>query len=178
MVCVPVRICQLVLIATILTAVSVSAHQLQVAISTVTFVPRNNTIEVIHRFYSHDAEHALSLLTGHRVDLLQDEESQQVFGRYVSEHFQLSGQDETELPLLLVGVELEGDFIWVYQEMPVPRQLNELSISNSALMDVVPGQVNTVNVECGGEVDTLVFSEKSTTAEVKITFEACRQSDE
>jgi hypothetical protein len=156
-----------------MTAVSVSAHQLQAAISTVTFVNRNNTIEVIHRFYSHDAEHALSSLTGHHVDILQDGEAQQAFGRYVAEHFQLSVQDETELPLSLVGVELEGDFIWVYQETPIPGQLNELSISDSALLDVMPGQVNTVNVECAGKLDTLVFSEKIKTVRVEIDFDTC-----
>jgi len=171
--CPAVRICQIVLIMTILMAVPASSHQLQAAISSVTFIPRNNTIEVIHRFYSHDAEHALSLLTGHHVDILQDKEAQHAFGRYVSEHFQLSGQDGTELPLSLVGVELEGDFIWVYQETPIPGQLSELSISNSALLDVTPGQVNTVNVECGGELDTLVFSEKLRTARVEIDFDAC-----
>lgn len=169
----PKRICQVVLIVTILMAASASAHQLQAAISSVTFITRNNTVEVIHRFYSHDAEHALSSLAGHHVDILQDVEAQRVFGRYVSEHFQLSGEDETELPLSLVGVELEGDFIWVYQETPIPKQLNELTISDSVLLDVMPGQVNTVNVECAGELDTLVFSEKLRTARVEINFDAC-----
>jgi len=167
------RLCQVVLIVTILVAASVSAHQLKVSISSVTFVTRNSTVEVIHRFYSHDAEHALSSLTGHHVDILQDGQAQQVFGRYVSEHFQLSGEAGAELPLSLVGVELEGDFIWVYQEMPIPKPLNELSVSNSVLLDVMPGQVNTVNVECAGELDTLVFSEKLRTARVGIDFDAC-----
>ena len=178
MVYVSMRIGWIVLIATIFLAAPVRAHQLQVAISTVKFITRNNTIEIIHRFYSHDVEHALSSLTGHRVDIFQDEEARQAFGEYVSEHFQLSGQGETELPLSLVGVELEGDFIWVYQETPIPGQLSELTISDSALLGVTPGQVNTVNVECNGELNTLVFSEKSTTAEVEISLDACHRSDE
>jgi len=153
--------------------VAASAHQLQAAISTVTFVTRSGAIEVIHRFYSHDAEHALSSIKGQRVDIVQDVASQQAFGRYVSEQFQLRDQHETELPLSLLGIELDGDFIWVYQETPIPGQLTKLEILNSALLEEIPGQVNTVNIECAGELDTLVFSGKAKTAQADIDFVAC-----
>ena len=172
----PMRVLSIVLIAAICAPLTASAHQLQVAISTVRFIPRTATIEVIHRFYSHDAEHALSSMAGRRVDILRDEASQQAFGRYVGAHFQLRDQDERDLPLSLVGVELDGDFIWVYQEMPIPGSLKGLAVSNSALLDEIPGQVNTVNVECAGELETLEFSEKSTTARVEIDFSACSKA--
>jgi len=169
----PTRILWMVLIATILASAAASAHQLQAAISTVTFITRSNSIEVIHRFYSHDAEHVLSTITGQGVDILRDEASQQAFGRYVSEHFQLRDQDEAELPLALLGVELDGDFIWVYQESPIPVQLTGLTVSNSALLDEIPQQANTVNIECAGELDTLIFSETSRTARAGIDFKGC-----
>ena len=172
----PMRVLSIVLIAVICAPLTASAHQLQVAISTVRFIPRTATIEVIHRFYSHDAEHALSSMAGRRVDILRDEASQQAFGRYLSDHFQLRDQDEKVLPLSLVGVELDGDFIWVYQETPIPGELTGLTISNSALLDEIPGQVNTVNVECADDLETLEFSEKSTTARVEIDFIACSKA--
>ena len=170
------RILSIMLIAAICAPLTASAHQLQVAISTVRFVPRTATIQVIHRFYSHDAEHALSSMAGRRVDILGDEASQQAFGRYVDAHFQLHDKGDKLIPMSLVGVELDGDFIWVYQETPIPGELTGLTVSNTALLDEIPGQVNTVNVECASELETLEFSEKSTTARVEIDFRACSRA--
>ena len=134
------------------------AHQMQVAMTTISFKAASGTIEVIHRFYTHDTEQVLTELSGKQVDLVGDGDMQRQFGRYVSEHFQLTDQATGQLPLSLVGVELEGDFIWVYQETAIPAQLRELTVLNSALLDILPNQVNTVNVECGDVVSTLVFS--------------------
>ena len=64
--------------------------------------------------------------------------------------------------------------IFVYQETPLPGQLSKISVLNTALLDFLPGQVNTVNVECAGELETLEFSEKSTTSRVEIDFSACQ----
>jgi len=136
-------------------------HQMQVAMTTVSIKAVSGTIEVIHRFYTHDTEQVMSKLAGKQVDLVGDVAIQQQFGRYVSEHFSLTDQAAHQLPLSLVGVELDGDFTWVYQETPIPAQLNELVVLNSALLEVLPDQVNTVNVECGELISTLVYSGKA-----------------
>ncbi len=140
---------------------TVVAHQLQVAMTTVSVNTRTGSIEVIHRYYSHDTEQVMSVIAGEQVDLMQTEAVQQRFGQYVSEHFHLRDQDNMELPLSLVGVEPEGDTIFVYQETPLPEHLGELSVLNTALLDVINGQVNTVNVSCGEELSTLEFSRTS-----------------
>jgi hypothetical protein len=145
-------------------------HQMQVAMTTVSFKAASGTIEVIHRFYTHDTEQVMSELAGKQVDLVADDAIQQQFGRYVSEHFSLLDQAANQLPLTLVGVELEGDFTWVYQESPIPAHLRELIVLNSALLDVLPKQVNTVNVECGELVSTLVYSGKARPQRANIDF--------
>jgi hypothetical protein len=146
------------------------AHQMQVAMTTVTIKAASGTIEVIHRFYTHDTEQVLSQLAGKQVDLVGDGQIQQQFGRYVSENFQLTDQAAKPLPLSLVGVELEGDFIWVYQETTIPAQLSELTVRNTALLDILPKQVNTVNVECGDMISTLEFSGSIRTQSANIDF--------
>ena len=149
---------------------AVFAHQMQVAMTTVSFKAASGAIEVIHRFYTHDTEQVMSELAGKQVDLLADAAIQQQFGRYVSEHFSLTDQAANQLPLALVGVELDGDFTWVYQEAPIPAQLSELFVLNAALLDVLPKQVNTVNVECGGVVSTLVYAGKAQPQKADIDF--------
>lgn len=149
------------------------AHQMQVAITTVTFNLRTDSIEVIHRFFTHDTEHAMAQITGRSADIILDEMVQQQFGLYVGRNFKLFDQDSTEIPLALVGVELEGDVIWVYQEAPVPGDLTELAVINSALLDLIPNQVNTVNVECGDDLSTLSFSRGAKPAVADIGFGSC-----
>ena len=149
---------------------TVLAHQMQVAMTTVSFKPASGTIEVIHRFYTHDTEQVMSQLADKQVDLVGDEQIQRQFGHYVSENFQLKDQAEKQLPLSLVGVEVEGDFIWVYQETTIPAQLRELSVLNTALLDILPNQVNTVNIECGDMISTLEFSGTIETQSANIDF--------
>ena len=149
------------------------AHQMQVAITTVTINLRTDSIEVIHRFFTHDTEHAMAQITGRPADIMLDEKVQQQFGRYVGKNFKLFGQDKMELPLSIVGVELEGDVIWVYQEAPLPGDLAELTVINLALLELIPNQVNTVNVECGDDLSTLRFSIGAKPAAANIDFGGC-----
>jgi hypothetical protein len=144
------------------------AHQLRAAITTALFNPRTGDIEVMHRFYSHDAEHALELLTGGGADLVDQYRDQLRFAVYVHEHFALSGIGAALEPLTLVGAELEGDYLWVYQRTPVPPGLNGLGVRFDALRELWPSQINTLNVERNGEVRTLTFDADD--AELTVTF--------
>jgi hypothetical protein len=144
----------------------VHGHQLRAAISTLLFNPRTGDIEVMHRFFSHDAEHALSLMTGEAADLLDDAEDRMRFAVYAHEHFAISGVGTNVEPLDLVGAELEGEFLWVYQRAPAPQDLNGLVVRFDTLRSVWPDQVNTLNVEREGRVQTLKFSGDDATLRV------------
>jgi hypothetical protein len=74
-----------------------------------------------------------------------------------------------------VGVELEGDVIWIYQEASPLRDLSELTVINSALLELIPNQVNTVNVECGDDLSTLRFSRGAKPAVADIDFGSCNR---
>jgi hypothetical protein len=62
----------------------------------------------------------------------------------------------------MVGVELDGKFFWVYQETAitsVPNQLDNMTIRHDALRDIWPEQVNTINVEGKGKLQTVTFTD-------------------
>ena len=144
------------------------AHQLKAAISTALFNPRTGDIEVMHRFYSHDAEHAVRRITGRNSDLLDDPADRMRFAVYVHERFELTGIGAALEPLTLVGAELDGDFLWVYQRTPVPQdRLEGLEARFDAMRDLWPSQVNTLNVERGGHVRTLVFDANDSTLRLR-----------
>ena len=149
---------------------AVHAHQLKSSITTVLFNANSNNLEVMHRFYLHDAEHAVAKLGIDGPDIYTDEKTQQVFAEYVMERFKLLKDNSQLLTLQPVGFEVEGKFFWVYQETAKPEQINSLQVRHSALQDIWPEQINTVNIEgtVNGEkaIKTLSFDKTSKVLEV------------
>ncbi|MEM9054283.1 MAG: DUF6702 family protein [Pseudomonadota bacterium] len=133
------------------------AHKQKAAVTEVSFNLRTGMIEVAHRFIIHDAEHAISDVAGERRDLIHDEESQAFFADYVASHFDLTVNDRPA-KLTLLGGEIEGGHIWIYQEAPAPFFVTRLALSQSALTEVWQGQVNTVNIRTGSVTQTLTFN--------------------
>jgi hypothetical protein len=156
-------------------AFSLSAHQQKTAISTVLFNPRTNNIEIMHRFRVHDAEHAVKEILGKNADIIDSKKTQKQFGDYVHQRFNLFDNDEQALPLKMVGVELDGKFFWVYQETTQltqstrPNQFDNMTIRHDALRDLWPEQVNTINIEGKGKLQTLTFTDSIEL--LKLTFE-------
>ncbi|GAB2692044.1 DUF6702 family protein [Aliiglaciecola aliphaticivorans] len=150
---------KLIIGALLFTAFSLSAHQQKTSISTVLFNPRTENIEIMHRFRVHDAEHAVKEIFGKDADILDSKNTQNEFSNYVSKRFKLFDSQQQALPLKVVGHEIEGKFFWVYQETTQPAKLENLSIRHDALRDLWPQQVNTINVEGKGELQTLTFAD-------------------
>lgn len=137
----------------------VCAHQQKSAISTVLFNPRTSNIEISHRFRLHDAEHAVKEIWGKNADILDSKITQKQFTEYVNQRFTVLDSQNKMLPLSMVGYEIEGQFFWVYQETSEPTKLANISIRHDALRDIWPSQVNTINVEGKGALQTLTFTD-------------------
>nr|WP_241737484.1 DUF6702 family protein [Neptunicella marina] len=132
-------------------------HQQKAAITTVLFNARTHHIEVMHKFYLHDAEHAVRVIFGQHADILNSKETQQTFSDYVAKRFELL-KDDKPLPLSKVGFEIDGKFFWVYQETDIPVELHNLSVRHNALRELWPSQINTVNIEGKDDIKTLTFT--------------------
>ncbi|MEO1642437.1 MAG: DUF6702 family protein [Pseudomonadota bacterium] len=147
----------LVMLMAVLLVGAAFAHKQKAAVTEVSFNLRSGTVEVAHRFIIHDAEHAISEVAGERRDLINDIEAQLLFAEYVASYFDLTINGREAAPILL-GAEIEGGHIWIYQEAPAPLFVTSLALSQSALTEVWPGQVNTVNVRTFNKVQTLTFT--------------------
>jgi len=123
------------------------AHQQKEAYSTVLFNERTGNLEISHRFYIHDAEHALAKEIKANTDLHNEEESRKLFTNYVLGNFSLKDSKNKLLSLKIVGSEIDGKYFWVYQETPITANMDEFQVSMSALQDVWPQQINHINFE-------------------------------
>jgi hypothetical protein len=140
----------------LLLAAPVLAHQQKFAISTISVNPRTGMLEVAHQVPVHDAEHALRRQGAANADLVASPESRDAFARYVARRFTLEAEGRP-VPLALVGSEILGGSLWVYQEAAAPRTGSRLHVNSQILTDIWARQENRVNIGAGTDVETLVF---------------------
>jgi len=130
------------------------------SLSTIKTSPTTGNIEVIHRLHNHDAEQGVIAVHGDRSLTLDKLEGRARLALYVEERFIVAGVTDdgigAPLALELVGAELDGDYILVYQEYngELPTRI---AVQNGILRDVFPEQVNHVNISTGAEVRSLTF---------------------
>ena len=157
----------LLVIVCLLVAAPSMAHQLKSSVTTVLFNKRTSNIELMHRFYLHDTEHAVGKLFESKVDIISNKVDQQRFAKYVESHVALKTLSGETLKLNSVGAQVDGKFFWVYQEAAIPKGIKGIKMSNGALRDLWPSQVNMVNVEGKGKIKTLNFSQDDTWLEAR-----------
>lgn len=151
---------------------NVFAHQQKEAVTRMLFNANTGNLEVMHRFMLHDAEHAASLVFGQTQDLMESADSRELFSSYVMNRFAVEVVDSngeiTTLELNYIGEEIDGQFLWVYQEVAQPVDVKALRIVNLALLDVWPDQTNLVNIEKDGQIYSLSFVESTEMLEVEL----------
>lgn len=141
------------------------AHEQKTAVTRIYFNPVTDNIEVMHRFLVHDAEHAAQQIFGVGQSLLESDQSRELFSSYVVNRFSLEARyknaESSALSLDYVGVEIDGQFIWVYQEAKIAEDITGFIMVNMALRDVWPDQSNLVNVDRQGETFSVLFDDGS-----------------
>ena len=158
----------LFLFATLLVVASLPsyAHQQKTAVTRLLFNANTGSLEIMHRLFLHDAEHAASVVFGTKQDINESADSRALFGSYVVNRFAVAVDDLGSLQELTphyLGEEIDGQYLWVYQEVPdfaathIDKAL-KLRIINSVLRDVWPDQSNLVNVERGGNIESITFA--------------------
>jgi len=128
-------------------------HRINEAFTTVVWNAEANTLEVSHRLHLHDAIEVLS--NNADLDLL---ENRARLALYAADHF-LFYVGEAELcDLEILGAQIEGVYIYVYQECNMPGPPTRVGILPTFFNDKIANQTNDVNIEIGGQIKSLSFS--------------------
>lgn len=145
----------LLLLTAMLPAVS-QAHRLQSILSTVSYNPRTQMLEVVHETHAHDVEFALVNLSEYP-NGLENIRAQALAGLELVKDFHLWDRSGSEIRLDLVGAELKADIFYVYQEAPATALPDFLEIEHGMLMSQWPEMQNTVNIDFTSGVKSLFF---------------------
>lgn len=152
----------LIIAAWILLAVPAWAHRLPEGLTTIELNENTGHIEIVHHLHAHDVEIALSEVLKDPQWSLDTLEARAQLALYVEKHFQIVDRSNGKpIKLKLIGAELENDEILVFQEAKAPLP-SSLSMRHDALREIIPEQVNTVNILYGTQTRTLVFARKDT----------------
>ncbi len=153
-----------------------SAHQQKTAVTRLLFNESSGNLEVMHRLFLHDAEHAASVVFGEKQDLIESAASRALFGSYVVNRFAMQATEadgsSQEISLQYIGEEIDGQFLWVYQEavgFAESTTAQQLELINSILRDVWPEQSNLVNLEREGRINSVTFTQGSDTHTLPLT---------
>ena len=139
----------------LLLPLTTSAHLTKAALTTVELNARTGLVEVVHRFLAHDAEHAITTLSGLSGDLRSDPVLQDAFARYVAGRFEMIDADGAPIDLELIGAELDGPYLWIYQEAAGDRFDAISGVGHPALQELWGEQINQVNVRTAAGMRTL-----------------------
>ncbi|GGP45235.1 hypothetical protein GCM10009347_10870 [Shewanella algicola] len=122
-------------------------HQQKEAYTSIVFNQRSGMLEIQHRFYLHDAEHAAQQVIDKNTDLISDPVGRDAFAYYAISTFAMQDQQQQPLTLTYVGTELEGKYLWVYQETPITADMDGFYLKMTALQELWSEQINHINVE-------------------------------
>lgn len=136
------------------------AHRAKSALTLVRWNRPAGMLEVEHGLHAHDAEIALNQIGKLATPDLSQLSDRAQLALYVEARFALSPPGGVGLPLKLLGAELDGENVRVYQEVGLAVLPDRLSVRNRILRDVFPVQINQVNFDLYGDpgrIRTLTF---------------------
>lgn len=153
------RLCVATVLA--LAGTAAHAHNFHMGIADISYNERTGSTEIVHTYTAHDLGTLLTNLYGRQFDLGQPD-SEAPLRRYVEKQFYLEGPDKQRLRVNWVGVKADADTVVILQEIEHVRLAQGTRIHNALLIDFLPSQKNTVNLQTDGPVQTLIFDQSST----------------
>ncbi len=149
--------CRGIVAIVLLGVVSLSlAHRAPGSLTTIKWNQASERTEIIHRLHTHDAELGVGSSLGIPDLSVEEVEGRAMIAIYVEERFHIKSNGN-EFQLELLGAELSGKYIFVYQESP-SRLARNILVRDDILRDAFPSQLNQVNIEDGDSVRSLFFT--------------------
>ena len=120
------------------------AHRAHVSLTRVLANPRAGTWEFLHSIHIHDAITALAAWLPGEEPNPASERARARVALEVERRFAWTGPDGRPLAPTMVGAELAGDDLVVYQELSAPRAAGDYGVACSLLHGIFSDQQNVV----------------------------------
>ncbi|SIQ51205.1 DUF6702 family protein [Pontibacter lucknowensis] len=146
------------------TSLTAHAHDYHASITDARYNPRTQSLEVAVKVFMDDLENALSQKSKSKVTYSQAPQVQQLVQEYIGSALTFELEKGKPLRHTFVGAEQEADVVWVYLEVPVKTQnLTHLYVRNVVLHELFNDQMNIVNLDYKGKVNSSLFQKNDGT---------------
>ncbi len=140
----------------LLLPLTAAAHRVGIPITTLEWHGPGEVWHVVHQLSVHDFSPLVDGLDDGRIS---EPDVQAAFGRYVIEHFSISGQTET-IEMSYLGAEEDADSFFVYFILSTPDQSIRIDNKLAFAGDADERRHALVNIEAGEDISTLIFTAK------------------
>lgn len=141
------------------------AHKINSAMSIIDIHDDGENVEITHKLYAHDLEHALDLGSV-GLDYFQTKKGQALVRDYILSRFILRDKSMNN-KYKFIGCEIAGDILFVYFEGKLAKGQN-WELDSNILQDVADGQTNYVNINFKNKTQTLIFDNGQGIANIEI----------
>jgi hypothetical protein len=138
-----------------LVAADATAHRMNAALSIIEINGRTGELELIHRLYAHDLEHAIDLGAA-GIRYFETEAGKRALKSYTEANFTLKDARGRPVALRFIGTELSGDLVYIYFAGRAPAGKHVL-VDSDLLQAYSERQINQVNVRASGQTRSAVF---------------------
>jgi hypothetical protein len=136
-------------------SLSAQGHRLAQSVTELEWRVDEQRLEVTHSIHLDDAIPLLINTGGVDGELGPLAQARLLY--YVEQHFELTLRDAQPVELTPVGAAIDGEYLWIYQELSLPRFPENLRLNVSLLQDFHLDQQNLVNLKVGDHVQSLRF---------------------
>ena len=146
-----------------LTLIYFSAHPFHVSVCDVNYNKEAKSVEITHRVFLDDLEHALREFSGQKVDIVKSAKNDllnPLVIDYLEKNFTLI-IDGNKQKLSFIGSEIQADAIWIYQESSPVNSFQEISVKNTVLFEMFDDQTNLVHIKKGKKIKSLRLYEEN-----------------
>jgi len=134
------------------------AHRQKTTVSQIEWNSTDKALYITHSYHMHDAETALAARGIIKKADLTSLRSRARLALYTDKNFMLSmGGQEIDLEIL--GADFEARTVYVYQQVFLEEKPTQMTISAAMLRDIIPGQINHVDIRLNDAVKSIKFKD-------------------
>ena len=138
-------------------------HKFHASITQMDYNAKAQSIEAVTRFFLNDFETAVSQHAQREIKFttpasLKDKANSAAVLAYLRERIELKSPKGVPVKFTLVGMEMQGDMIWVYYEGKLASGLANAQVRHRALHELYEDQVNIVNYKYDGQQSGTMFN--------------------
>jgi len=143
-------------------------HPFYVSVTQIDF--KNKTLQITLKVFVEDLEETLQSEGQPKLNLGEKNEinnSQKYLLTYLKNHFEIYVNNEKR-KYEYVGKEVEDDAVWIYLEIKEVKEISELGVMNSIIIDKYEGQTNLIHTNIDGQKKSLILNKARVSD--KLTF--------